>query len=65
VRGSSESPERTVVPQSHRRVGAFASPVGRPRRRRVVVAKTESDRVRGREVGMVSNQMEADRHAQE
>jgi hypothetical protein len=44
---------------------AFADPAGRPRRRREDDAKSESDRVRGKEVGMVSNQMEAGRHAQE
>jgi hypothetical protein len=58
----SESPERTVVPHSHRRAGAFAS---RPRRRRADDVKSESDRVRGEKVGMVSNQMEAGRLAQE
>jgi hypothetical protein len=36
------------------RAGAFIGPAGRPRRRRADVAKSESDRVRGREVGMVS-----------
>jgi hypothetical protein len=54
-----------VVPQAHRRAGAFAGPAGRPRRRRADDAKSESDRVRGKEVGMVSNQMEAGQHAQE
>jgi hypothetical protein len=54
-----------VVPQSHLRAGAFAGPAGRPRRRRADETKSELDRVRGKEVGMVSNQMEAGRHAQE
>jgi hypothetical protein len=54
-----------VVPQSHRRAGAFAGPASRPGRRRADAAKSESDRVRGKEVGMVSNQMEAGRHAEE
>jgi hypothetical protein len=55
----------TVVPQSHRRAGAFAGPAGRPRRRRADETTSESDRIRGKEVGMVSNQLEAGRHAQE
>jgi hypothetical protein len=54
-----------VVLQSHRMAGAFASLTGRPRRRRADDTKSESDRVRGKEVGMVSNHMEAGRHAQE
>jgi hypothetical protein len=53
-----------VVPQSYRRAGAFAGPAGRPRRRRADAVKSESDRVRGKEVGMVFNQMEAGRQAQ-
>jgi hypothetical protein len=47
------------------RTVAFAGPAGRPRRGRAEELKSESDRVRGKEVGMVSNKMEAGRHAQE
>jgi hypothetical protein len=54
-----------VVPQAHQRAGAIAGPAGRPRRRRADDVKSESDRVRRKEMGMVSNQMEAGRHAQE
>jgi hypothetical protein len=54
-----------VVPQSHRKAGAFAGPAGWTRRRRADETKYESERVRGKEVVMVSNQMEACRHAQE
>jgi hypothetical protein len=42
-----------VDPQSQQRSEAFAGPAGRPRRRRVEEAKSESDWVRGKEVGMV------------
>jgi hypothetical protein len=62
VRGFSGSPGSMVDPQSHRRAGAFA---GRPMQRRAEEVKSELDRVTGMEVGMVSNQMEAGRHAQE
>jgi hypothetical protein len=64
VRGWSESPERAVQ-QLHWRAGAFAGPDGRSRWRRADAVKSMSYRVRRKEVGMVSNQMEADRHAQE
>jgi hypothetical protein len=43
----------------------FAGPAGKPRRRRAKEVNSKSDRVKGEEVGMVSNQMEAGRHAQE
>jgi hypothetical protein len=43
------------APKSHRRAGAFAGPAGRPRRRRADDTKSESNRVSGKEVGMVSN----------
>jgi hypothetical protein len=67
VRGWSASPGRTAVPQPHRRMGAFAGPAGRPRWRRAddTKSESESDRARGKEVGMMSNQMEAGRHAQQ
>jgi hypothetical protein len=46
-----------VVPQPHRRVKAFAGLAGRPRQRQADEVNCESDRVRGKEVGMVFNQM--------
>jgi hypothetical protein len=42
-----------VVLQPHRRAGSFAGPAGRPRRRRADEVKSELDKVRGKEVGMV------------
>jgi hypothetical protein len=54
-----------VDPQSHRRAGTFDGMAVRPRRRRAEEVKSESDRVRGKEMGMVFNQMEAGWLAQE
>jgi hypothetical protein len=57
--------ERTANPQAHRTRGAFAGPAGRPSWRRVEEVYSESERVSGQEVGSVSNQTEAGRHAKE
>jgi hypothetical protein len=51
----------TVAPEG----GGVRRPGCRPRQRQADDTKSESDRVSGKEVGMVSNQMEAGRHAQE
>jgi hypothetical protein len=56
---------RTANPQAHRTGGAFAGPAGRLSQRRVKEVHSESERVSGKEVGILLNQTEAGRHAQE
>jgi hypothetical protein len=65
VREWSGSFGRTENEQAHRTGGEFAGPAGRPSRRRAEEVHSESERVSGKEVGIVSNQTEAGRHAQE